>query len=71
MESFILGSEFLTLQITSELIIFLYYKLQMFGIPIFVHADVFCDNQALSNNVDFADSILKKKNNAICFHCVR
>ena len=71
MESFIFGSEFLTLQITSELIISLYYKLQMFGIPIFVHADVFCDNEALSNNADFSDSILKKKHNSIFFHLVR
>ena len=67
MESFIFGSEFFTLQITSELIISLYYKLQMFGIPIFVHADVFCNNEALSNNADFSESTLKGKKKLLYF----
>ena len=41
------GSEFVALQVASELILSLRYKLWMFGIPILGHADVFCDNEAV------------------------
>ena len=43
-ESSTFGSEFVAKRVAPELIISLRYKLWMFGIPISVHVDVFCDN---------------------------
>ena len=70
-ESSTFGAEFVALRIATELIISLRYKLRMFGIPIMGHANVFCDNESVYNNVSFAESTLKKKHNSICFHKVR
>ena len=70
-ESSTFGAEFVALRIATELVISLRYKLRMFGIPILDHANVFCDNESVYNNVSFAESTLKKKHNSICFHKVR
>ena len=70
-ESSTFGAEFVALRIATELIISLRYKLRMFGIPVLDHANVFCDNESVYKNVAFAESTLKKKHNAICFHRVR
>ena len=70
-ESSTFGAEFVALRIATELIISLRYKLRMFGIPILGHSNVFCDNESVYKNVAFAESTLKKKHNAICFHRVR
>ena len=43
-ESSSFGSEFISLQIETEMIEVLGYKLRMFGLPIDGPADVFCDN---------------------------
>ena len=53
------------------MIISLRYKLRMFGVPIDGAANVFCDNESVYKSVSNADSQLKKKHNAICFHKVR
>ena len=65
MESSTFDSEFVAIQVASELIIFLRYKLWMFGIPILDHADVFCDNESVNKNTAFSESTLKKKHNSI------
>ena len=43
----------------------------MFGIPIQDEANMFCDDEAVYKNSNFAESTLKKKHNSICFHQVR
>ena len=65
------GSEFVALRNASEMIISLRYKLRMFGISIQGETTVFCDNEAVYNNVSFVESTLKKKHNSICFHRFR
>jgi hypothetical protein len=47
------------------------YKLRMMGIPLDGPANVFCDNEAVVNNTSKAESTLKKKHVAICYHRVR
>jgi hypothetical protein len=47
------------------------YKLRMFGVPLDGPANVFCDNEAVVMNATVAESTLKKKHNAISYHCVR
>ena len=45
------GYEFVALIIATELLVSLRYKLRMFGIPIDISADIFCDNQSVTKNV--------------------
>ena len=45
-------------------------KLWMLGIPILSHADLFCDNEYLHNNIDFKESTLNNKYHLICFNLV-
>ena len=49
-------AEFVALQIATELILSLCYKLRMFGIPLNEPANVFCDNEAVHKNYTFAES---------------
>ena len=65
------GSEFIVSQIATEMIEVLRYKLRRFGVPINGPADVFCDNQAVVTNLIIPSSVLKKKQNSICYHRVR
>jgi len=70
-ESSTFGSEFVAMQIATDLIVSLWYKLRMFGIPIIGPANVLCDNQGVVNNVTMPESTLTKKHNQICYHHVR
>ena len=65
------GSEFVAMRIAVELIEALRYKLRMFGVPIEGATNVFCDNEAVTKNVMFPESTLKKKHNAIAYHRTR
>ena len=47
----------------------LQYKLHMMGIPIDGPTNVFCDNDSVFCNATMPDSTLKKKHNAIAYHC--
>ena len=64
------GSEFVAMQIAVELIESLRYKLQMFSIPIDGPMNVYCDNEAVTKNVIYPQSMLKKKHNSIAYHWV-
>ena len=70
-ESSTFGAEFVAFQIAVEMIISLWYKLRMFGIPVPDPSNIFCDNKSLYKNVSIAKFTLKKKHNLICFHCLR
>ena len=65
------GSEFVALRTARDLIISMRYKLRMFGIPLEVPAQVFCDNQGVVKNTSIPESVLSKKQNAINYHVVR
>jgi len=69
-ESSTFGSEFIAMCIASNCIVSLWYKLRMFGVPLLGPANVFCDNQGVINNTTYPESILNKKRNQICCHCV-
>ena len=70
-ESSTFGSEFVAMRIPWDLIVSLWYKLRMFGVPIDGPTDVMCDNQGVVNNTSLPQSLLGKKNNAINYHAVR
>ena len=70
-ESLTFGSEFVVLQVTTELITSFRYKLRMFGIPLDGPTNVFCDNEAVYQNSSFVESQLKQKHNSICYHLVQ
>ena len=44
------GAEFCTPKTGAEMVEDLHYKLHMFGVPIYVSANVFCDNEAIYKN---------------------
>jgi hypothetical protein len=43
----------------------------MLGIPISESSYIFCDNNSVVCNTTKPESTLKKKSNAIAYHCVR
>ena len=63
--------EFIALNTATELIEALWYKLQMFGIPIEGPSKMFCNNESVYKNVLTHDSTLKKKNISIFYHKCR
>ncbi len=69
-ESSTFGSEFVAMQIATDLVVSLCYKLQMFAVPLVGPASVFYDNQGVVNNMTMPESVLSKKHNQICYHRV-
>ena len=62
-ESSSYGSEFAALRIAHDMIVALWYKLQMFGVPLKGPASVLCDNQGVVKmpacpNLSFQNSIM-------------
>jgi hypothetical protein len=47
------------------------YKLRMMGVQVDGPTNVFCDNESVVKNSTKPESTLKKKHNAIAYHCVR
>ncbi len=47
------------------------YKLRMMGIPIDGATHIYRDSMSVINNSSTSKSILKKKNDAACYHTVR
>jgi hypothetical protein len=70
-ESSSFGSEFIALQIATEKLEALRYKLRMMDIPIDGPANVFCDNKSVVKSSSRPASTLKKKHISICYHKVR
>jgi hypothetical protein len=70
-ESSTFGSEFVAMQIATERIKALQYKLRMFGIPIEGATNVLGDKESVVNSALKVEARLNKKHNAICFHTVR
>ena len=49
----------------------LQYKLRMFGVPIDVSTDIFCENEAVYRNASTPESQLRKKHHSILYHMSR
>ncbi len=62
------GSEFTAMKNAVEMIEALWYKLQMFGVPIDGPTNVFCDNEAVCMNTARPESTLNKKHHSIAYH---
>jgi hypothetical protein len=65
------SSEFIALKTAVELIEGLQYKLRMFRIPIDDSTIIFCDNEAIVQNVAHPESTFKKKHVSIAYHRCR
>ena len=64
------GREFVALQIVKDLLVALWFKLRMFGVPIEGPADIFCGNNSIVKNASILPQSMKK-HNAIKYHPVR
>ncbi|KAL7577136.1 hypothetical protein ACA910_019738 [Epithemia clementina (nom. ined.)] len=63
------GSEFVAMKTAIEMVEAFHYKLRMMGIPIDGKTNIFCDNKLVFKNATQLESTLKKKHNAIAYHC--
>ena len=59
------GSEFIAMKTKVEQVKSLRYKLCMFGVPLELPTNMFCDNEAVFKNASIPDSTLKKKHTSI------
>ena len=66
-----LSNHFIALKISTELVEPLWYKLQMFGIPIEGPSNMFCENEYVYKNVPTPKLTLKKKTVSICYNKCR
>ena len=65
------GSELVALEITTDMIEALRYKLRCFGITIDGPAEILCVNNSVVTNATVPASVFNKRHNAICYHRVR
>ena len=65
------GSEFTAMKQAVELVKGLRYKIRMFGMPIDGPASLYCDNEAVYQNVSVPESVLNKKMHGISYHFCR
>ena len=65
------GSEFCAMKVAVQMTQALRYKLRMFGVPVEGPANVFCDNNAVTQNTSIPESTLKKKHHSIAYHLCR
>ena len=62
------GAKFCAIKTVVEIIEVLRYKLRIFGIPVEGSANVYCDNEDVTNNKTIPESTLKKKQHFIAYH---
>jgi hypothetical protein len=68
-ESSTFSSEYISLRSGTEAIVYLRFKLRMFGIPMTPGAtQVFCDNEAVVTSSTKVESTLNKKHSALAYH---
>ena len=65
------GSEFCAMKVALQMVQALRYKLRMLGVPIDGPANIFCDNNAVTQNTIVPESTLKKKHHSIAYHMCR
>lgn len=71
MESATFGSEFVAARIATNKLIDLRYTLRMFGAPLDGSGWMFGDNESVITNSTIPSSTLKKRHNALSYHCVQ
>ncbi len=69
-ETCIFGAEFVAVKTGVETLLGICYKLRMMSIPIDGTTHIYGDSMSVINNTSKPKSILKKKNNAACYHTV-
>ena len=65
------GAEFCATRTAVEMIEALWYNLRMFRVLIDGTTNVYCDNEAVYKNTTIPESVPKKKNHSIAYHCCR
>ena len=70
-ETAVFGAEFVAMKIGMEAVRGIRYKLRMMGIQISGPTYIYGDNMSVIHNTQRPESVLKKKNNAICYHAIR
>jgi hypothetical protein len=65
------GSELIASRIATELILEVRYILRSLGVALDGAALMFGDNMSVVLNTTVPSNVLKKKHNAIAYHCVR
>ena len=71
METSVFGAEFVATKIEKESLRGLRYKLRMMVIGIDNPLYIYGNNMSVIHNTQWPESMLKKKNNSICYHAVR
>ncbi len=70
-ESSTFSSEFIAMKTCVEHTTALSFKLMMFGIPINMPSDIFCDNESVVKNYCKIESVLNKKPSSIAYHATK
>ena len=70
-ESSAFSSKFIAMEICSEAIIGVRFKLRIFGVPINTAANILCDNEAIVNSSTKLESKLHKKHSSVAYHATR
>ncbi|KAL7455165.1 hypothetical protein ACHAXS_000352, partial [Conticribra weissflogii] len=65
------GAEFVAMKTGIKALSGISYKLRMMGIPIDGATRIYGDSTSVINNTSKPESVLKTKNNAVCYHTVR
>ena len=65
------GSEFTALKLAVELVIALWYKLRMFGLPLEGPTDILFNKKAVFKNISTPESVVRKKHHSITYHICR
>ncbi len=65
------GAEFVAMKTGVEALHGIHYKLHMMGIPIDGATNIYGDSMSVINYTSKPESVLKKKNNTVCYHTVR
>ena len=71
MELSYFGSDFVSSSIDTELVEYLRYKLQRFGISLYGPVNIFWDNKFVVTNLSVSTSMMNNCHNAICYHFVQ
>ena len=62
------GSDFTALKKGIRLTQAIKYKLQMFGVPLDVTTNIYCDNEVMYNNDNILESVLSKNHHLVLYH---
>ena len=70
-ETSTISPEFCAMKVVVEVVEAFRYKLRMFGVPLDVADNVFCDNEAVYKNTVIPDTTLRRKHHSIAYQKCR